>query len=218
LASLTKDISLLLKKLEVTEPLPITGIIEPCRKKDGSFHKSFPSGWKVKSNKSPSLPNGINQGGVYVFWWLKKDECSMAPFKESYFTNKFDLQGKKIARLQGTNKYQTVDIEITEEWLNLYSGHIPLYVGKSADCLLDRIKLHLLINKAEYKRKSTSDQLRRGFNRLFRDHHNVVDLIVKHVGLTYVNLHGKDDVVNRFYLEDLAIGSLRPIFNIDIER
>lgn len=44
------------------------------------------------------------------------------------------------------------------------------------------------------------------------------DLIVNHVGYSFISLHGQDEVVNRFYLEDYAIGKLMSLFNIDIER
>jgi hypothetical protein len=38
------------------------------------------------------------------------------------------------------------------------------------------------------------------------------------VGLSWVALNGNDEAANRFCLEDLAIGLMRPILNIDVER
>jgi len=43
-------------------------------------------------------------------------------------------------------------------------------------------------------------------------------LILENVGLSFVILDGDPHAANRFYLEDLAIGLMRPPFNVDIER
>lgn len=42
--------------------------------------------------------------------------------------------------------------------------------------------------------------------------------MLDNVGISYVVLSGDEHAVNRFYLEDLAIGMMRPPLNIDIER
>ena len=38
------------------------------------------------------------------------------------------------------------------------------------------------------------------------------------VGLSYVLLDGPIHAANRFYLEDMAIGLMRPPLNVDVER
>ena len=43
-------------------------------------------------------------------------------------------------------------------------------------------------------------------------------LVLDNIGLSLVTLDGDDHAANRFYLEDLAIGLMRPPFNLDIER
>jgi hypothetical protein len=43
-------------------------------------------------------------------------------------------------------------------------------------------------------------------------------LVLDNIGLSWVELDGDDHAANRFYLEDLAIGLMRPILNIDVER
>jgi hypothetical protein len=216
--SLTKDIEKLFNQLELAEPQPITDVLKTIRNKDGTSHKRYSSGWKIKNLNDPSLPTGINQGGIYVFWWLNHSIESLEPFRGQMCSRKYKLQGKKITDQSGIDGYHQVEIEISDHWLERYKRHIPLYVGKSADCLLKRIALHLQINQPKYRGKSTSDQLRRGVERLFLPHPNTTDLIVNHVGYSFINLHGQDDVVNRFYLEDYSIGKLMPLFNIDIER
>ena len=45
-----------------------------------------------------------------------------------------------------------------------------------------------------------------------------VDLILDNVGLSYVLLDKDINAANRFYLEDLAIGLMRPPINVDVER
>ena len=102
--------------------------------------------------------------------------------------------------------------------MNYYEGHIPLYVGKTAESLLNRLKLHLQINHLNYTTDTSSNQFRRGFNRLFKDYDSNFELIIKHIGFSYLPLHDYEEAVNRFYLEDYAIGKLRAIFNVDIER
>jgi len=44
------------------------------------------------------------------------------------------------------------------------------------------------------------------------------DLVLDDLGLSYIVLDGDEHAANRFYLEDLAIGLMRPALNIDIER
>jgi len=43
-------------------------------------------------------------------------------------------------------------------------------------------------------------------------------LVLDNLGLSFVVLDGDNHAANRFYLEDLAIGLMRPMLNIDIER
>jgi hypothetical protein len=45
-----------------------------------------------------------------------------------------------------------------------------------------------------------------------------LELLLDNVGLSYVILDGDPHAANRFYLEDLAIGMMRPVLNVDIER
>lgn len=213
MASLTRNIDELFNELIKQEPLPITAIIEPLRKKNGDFHIKHPSGWRMKSSGNPTLPPGIEQGGVYVFWWLKNDETSLLPLFDSKCERKYTVRGKNVG-----DHFVEVDIEISDEWLNIYDGHIPLYVGKTAESLLNRMKLHLQINHLDYTKDTTSNQFRRGFNRFFKGYESSFELIIQHIGFSYVPLHDYEEAVNRFYLEDYAIGKLHAIFNVDIER
>ena len=212
-ASLTRNIESLFNELIEKEPFPITTIIEPLSKKNGELYIKNPSGWRMKNPNNPTLPLGIDQGGVYVFWWLKRDETSLQPLFDERCERKYEVRGKNVG-----DEFVKVEIEISDEWLRSYDHHIPLYVGKTAESLLNRIKLHLQINHLQYPKDTSSNQFRRGFNRFFKNYDSSFELIIQHIGFSYIPLHDYDEAVNRFYLEDYAIGKLRAIFNVDIER
>ena len=105
---------------------------------------------------------------------------------------------------------------------------MPLYVGKTTN-LSNRVGQHLLLGSNKYEPKSgnlgsvcrprtTSCQLRHGMEVLFHGSDWVKRVMIDNVGLTYVEPSGEVHFVERFYLEDLAIGVLRPWFNLDSER
>lgn len=157
-----------------------------------------------------------DHGGVYVFWWT--GALSM-------------LSGPNCNRdliLMGPNN-RAVHLNIDDEWLGLSTSlPVPLYVGKNADSLASRVGKHLLLkqtrvlplnagpNKA--KAPTTSCQLRAGIEHLLPNCHDSRALILDNIGLSYVEMHGDEHAANRFYLEDLAIGLMRPPLNVDIER
>jgi hypothetical protein len=68
------------------------------------------------------------------------------------------------------------------------------------------------------KAPTTSCQLRAGVEHLFPREPDTRALILEHVGLSYVLLDGDAHAANRFYLEDLAIGLMRPPLNVHVER
>jgi hypothetical protein len=67
-------------------------------------------------------------------------------------------------------------------------------------------------------RPSTSCQLRAGVEHLFPNEEDSRSLTLENLGLSFVVLNGNNHAANRFYLEDLAIGLMRPPFNVDVER
>ncbi len=155
-------------------------------------------------------------GGVYAFWWTGD-------------ANLFRSKGCQRTWLLPGPKGRTVFLEIDDEWLALDTGlPIPLYVGKCADDLASRIGQHLRLGTAQLrvgrKRKhldrgpTTSCQLRAGIENFFPGEPAPKELILANVGLSYVCLNGDEFAANRFYLEDLAIGQLRPPINVDVER
>ncbi len=159
------------------------------------------------------LPVG---GGVYAFWWtgdrelLRTSNCN------------------RLMELCGPGG-RIVTIKIDDDWLGLETRlPIPLYVGKNAANIGKRIGQHLRLgskrmlglkkNVKKAKAPTTSCQLRAGIDHLFPVNPDTRSLILENIGLSYVILDGDIHAVNRFYLEDLAIGLMKPAFNIDIER
>ena len=65
---------------------------------------------------------------------------------------------------------------------------------------------------------TTSCQLRAGIDHLFPNEADTRSMVLQNVGVSFVALPGDDNAANRFYLEDLAIGLMRPPLNVDIER
>jgi len=171
----------------------------------------------ARDNRRSLLPKAISsKGGVYVFWWtgphelLESQECN----------RELGLHGPggRIVRLL-----------IDDHWLGLETGlPIPLYVGKTADNLSKRVGLHLKLGsqrllklgKQAIKQKAptTSCQLRAGIEHLFPYVEDTRTLVLDNVGLSFVELNGDEHAADRFYLEDLAIGLMRPPLNVDVER
>lgn len=164
--------------------------------------------YKIKSKTIPS------QGGVYAFWWTGD---------KAYFISTIN----RHLKLAGPDK-RIVDVEITDDWLNLFEENICLYVGKNNSDICSRIGKHLrLKSKRDYSLshsifsdplKTTTGQLKRGLEELFLEDTDIRKVILENVGLSYFILSGDSNSVNRFYLEDKAIGEFYPLLNLDIER
>jgi len=152
---------------------------------------------------------------IYAFWWTGGGRL---------------LRSKHCRRdmiLKGPGG-KDVLLHINDDWLGLRTDlPIPLYVGKTAAGLRNRINQHLLLARqrilprgqgaAKAKAPTTSCQLRAGIEHLFPDSPDTREIVLQNVGLSYVELDGEKHAANRFYLEDMAIGRMRPPFNVDIE-
>ncbi len=156
------------------------------------------------------------KGGVYAFWWTGP------PWR---FRSK---QFQRVIHLYGPGGI-SVPIAIDTEWLGLDARlPVPLYLGKTTSGLNRRVGQHLKLKTDQllktYKGKkkapapTTSCQLRAGVERLFPTNPDSRKLVLENVGLSYVLLDGPGHAVNRFYLENLAIGMMQPPLNIDVER
>jgi hypothetical protein len=171
----------------------------------------------VKDNlrglKGRALPA---EGGVYCFWWTGVLEL----LESSSCNRHIELVGPGG---------RAVTLEIDDEWLGTAAGlPIPLYVGKTADSIAKRAGQHLRMQDVrttplfegtrKQPRPTTSCQLRAGVEHLFPQMSDSRALVLDNVGMSFVTLDGDEHAANRFYLEDLAVGLMRPALNIDIER
>lgn len=168
------------------------------------------NGTSLRANHLP------NEGGVYCFWWTGNDAELRA------------TDCRRTVTLHGPMG-RPVQVTFDDEWLGLATGApIPLYVGKTADSISKRVGLHMTLKREralgifdgdkKQERPTTSCQLRAGIDQLFPSRQSTRDVMLDNVGISYVVLSGDSHAVNRFYLEDLAVGMMRPPLNIDIER
>lgn len=182
---------------------------ELCRLKVNALKDlTIPTGMRLKPRILPTA------GGVYAFWWTG-------------FTKLLRNSHRDLSLIGPGGR--RINLHISDDWFGLDTElPVPLYVGKTAANLQKRIGQHLLLkteralllNKGTEKAKppTTSCQLRAGIDHLFPNEPNTRTLVLENIGLSYVVLDGDLHPANRFYLEDMAIGHMRPPLNVDIER
>ncbi|MEK7364866.1 MAG: hypothetical protein AAB016_12930 [candidate division NC10 bacterium] len=169
-----------------------------------------PQTYRLRTDALPS------SGGVYCYWW----SGSRQKLRDKACNREIELVGPGG---------RAVRLSFDDEWLGLSTDlPVPLYVGKTADSLFKRLKQHLLLDRPrvtllfegqkKQARPTTSCQARAGVEHLFPGVSDTRDLVLDDLGLSYIVLDGDQHAANRFYLEDLAIGLMRPALNIDIER
>ena len=171
---------------------------------------------EVVSNNHESLKANVlpKESGIYAFWWTGSSE-------------RLRQRNKHIV-LKGPGE-RPVELIFDEEWLGTEAGYpVPLYVGKTTSGINRRIGQHLMLkakrilplgeNSQKAKAPTTSCQLRAGVEHFFQTEEDTRTLLLENIGLSYVLLDGDEHAANRFYLEDLAIGLMRPPLNVDIER
>ena len=185
---------------------------ELCRIKHESLAEVVVSGQhRLKPRVLPK------SGGVYAFWWTG-DRAGLSPPKCNRSMELHGPGGRPIR------------LHIDNEWLGLSTDlPIPLYVGKNSGNIGTRVGQHLLLGNADrvlprgpqdkrLRGPTSSCQVRAGIEHFFPNVTDPRSLILENLGLSYVALGGDDNAANRFYLEDLAIGLMRPPFNVDVER
>jgi hypothetical protein len=153
---------------------------------------------------------------VYCFWWTGSVDLLKPPVCNRHI------------ELHGPGG-RAVTLHLDDEWLGLRAGlPIPMYVGKNADSIAKRVRQHLMLKDdritpmfegyRKQKRPTTSCQARAGIEHLFPREVNTRNLVLDNLGLSWVELHGDEHAASRFYLEDLAVGLMLPILNIDVVR
>ena len=155
-------------------------------------------------------------GGIYVFWWRSAAE----QFFQSLQNRSLHFCGPNGVALEWNIRIDSLHVA--------ENGLLPLYVGKNASDIAKRVGLHLKLKTPRTvpgnavngvcERMTTSCQVRDRLDRLFPNLPDTRQLVLENLALSYVKLQGNGAFVERFFLEDLAVGLLRPIFNVDSER
>jgi hypothetical protein len=165
--------------------------------------------------------------GIYAFWWKNEDKSVIHGANR-----KLSLKGRKIGKkstYSGPEIHGHERHNICWNW-GLEDDWICLYVGKSTH-ISNRIVKHLtrsVSSKDWYDNKGKKSpelgfvykinsecQFRAGIEHLDLGEKG----IKSNVYLSSVEISGvNDSVATRFYMEDLAIGVLKPWFNVDSER
>jgi hypothetical protein len=154
--------------------------------------------------------------GVYAFWW----RASPNAFLHAMGNRTLHFHGPGGAQLSWT--LTLADLKVAT------NGLIPLYVGKNSSDIAWRIGLHLKLKTPRTvaagavggicRRMTTSCQVRDRLDRLFPQHQDTRTVTLQNLALSYVRIDGQQGFIRRFFLEDLAIGALKPAFNVDPER
>jgi len=150
--------------------------------------------------------------GIYAFWWT----ASRGKL----------LSSNRRMRLKGPRAIW-IPIELRDWWPS-DTQYPCLYVGKTTN-IKRRFSLHLkrgfrerlhFIPKSNDKLRpvTTSCQLRYGIEHIFRSSTNPLGIIEDDVSFSFQTDGVAANVTERFYMEDLLIGTWRPWFNIDSER
>ncbi len=173
-------------------------------------HRGTALDWGRAASGRPSF------GGVYVFWWRNTVE----QFFQSLQNRFLHFHGPNGVALEWGIRRDS--LRVAE------NGLLPLYVGKNASDIAKRVGLHLKLKTSRTvpgkavngvcERMTTSCQVRDRLDRLFPNLQDTRALALDNLALSYVKLQGDSAFVERFFLEDLAVGLLRPIFNVDSER
>lgn len=158
--------------------------------------------------------------GIYSFWWTGDLNLLKS------LNRNVSLKGKHLKELDEEGN-DFLKHDFLWDW-NLADGPVCLYVGKSHN-IAKRVDGHLCnyrTSESWYEpghnqnflvKHTTACQFRSGLEHLFKPHNGKTTLEEKlsHIGFSYL---AEPSVTERFYLEDAAIGFLRPWFNVDSER
>jgi hypothetical protein len=166
-------------------------------------------------NKGISKSKIPEKSGVYIFWWTGGNEIM----------EKLDGCTYQV-KAKSTHEFEKITIKFTEEWIRkaTYEGKICLYVGKTTN-LRDRVSKHLKLGSEDIwkdkKRNSgtkpnTVSQMRIGLETVFNK--SMFEEIKNDISISWTEMDGYSESINRFFLEDKMISNYYPLFNIDIER
>ncbi len=156
------------------------------------------------------------KGGLYGFWWTGDINFFLKNIKDHQHL----LKGRQTEE-------ELVNIKFSKEWINLATlkGKVCLYIGKTMN-LQKRITSHVKPRTEDIwgstdfdsgRKPNTASQMRIGIERICKTKQGL-EIVLQNVSISYVEMDGVNNCVNKFYLEDLLVGTYFPLLNIDIER
>ncbi len=163
--------------------------------------------------KKKSLPK---IAGVYVFWWKGNHKL----LTEQLISCHYELKGPH-------NRQNHIKVKFDQEWIDKATINDTkcLYVGKSTN-ISQRVTSHIKPKTSNiwlpnepfsfYKKPNTTSQLRIGLERIFKKH--CLDLIMENVYISWLELDGDANAINRFYIENKMISHHFALLNNDVER
>jgi hypothetical protein len=166
--------------------------------------------WNKAANGKPAF------GGIYAFWWKSSPRAFL------------QAMGNRTLHFHGPGGESLCWELRLRDLARATNGLIPLYVGKNSSDIARRVGLHLKLKTQRTvdaaavggicRRMTTSCQIRDRLDRLFPQFRDTRPVALQNLALSYVRIDGDQGFVRRFFYENLAIGELRPVFNVDSER
>ncbi|WP_417873610.1 GIY-YIG nuclease family protein [Xanthomarina gelatinilytica] len=171
--------------------------------------------WKGREKEKKHFPE---KAGVYIFWWTGNLNLLL----EKLIVCQYELKGP-------SNRKERIIVKFSKEWIEraTINNSICLYVGKSTN-IRKRITSHIKPNTLNiwskqgnenfsfHKKPNTTSQLRIGLERVFKNHS--LEIIKNNISISWIELEGDKNAINRFYIENKIISHYYALFNIDIER
>ena len=159
----------------------------------------------IRKSRPIELPKNA---GVYAFWWIGK--------------NQELLESNTVIQLTDQKEEGKVTYK---NWQPRDLYYPCLYVGRSTN-IRRRFSQHIVPNTKERLHRipkdnkkqtlaKTSCQLRYGIEHIFKNDKNPMDIIDNKVGFSFCTISRTED---RFYKENLLIGTWKPWFNVNSER
>ena len=191
--------------------------------------------WNYFKENKLNLKSLSGKDGVYAFWWMNDED-----FKVIKSLNlDVVIKGKQNRKSENSTE-KFIVYETKWDLTPIVADRICLYVGKSHD-IANRVEQHLYQSfkhhwykhnehKLKFRldnmllKRTTACQLRAGIEHLYKfrvEGFNFHEILKGHIGISFYRSESalqEDKMKERFYLEDLAIGYLKPLFNLDSER
>ncbi len=181
-----------------------------------------------------------NKTGIYAFWWIKDKELLLKSNLDITLLGK--IENKKQTQIKYKWQLENYELPIalyigkTTNLQGRIKGHLAKNVNWENWYLTQKTitrnnEKHTITGEEHSKKNfiykiNTVCQFRAGLQHILKSNQNINRLedTYKFLGISFIEIPSQTDepidysVGDRFYMEDLAIGYYRPLFNVDSER